>query len=74
MDLDEVTWVVHRHVVDPRLDELDSVTPATDFGCRPIVPVDLHRDLWGLDTEVLRELALETRNLLTASDEVTSAG
>jgi hypothetical protein len=74
MDLDPVAWVVHRHVVDPRLDELDAVTAATDFGYRPIVPADLPRDLWSLDTEVLRELALETRNLLNATDEVTSAG
>ena len=74
MDLDPVAWVVHRHVVDPRLDELDAVTAATDFGYRPIMPADLPRDLWGLDTEVLRELALESRNLLNATDEVTSAG
>ena len=72
MDLDQAAWVVHRHVVDPRLDELDICTATTDFGHAPMVPIELPRDLWGLDTLALEGLALQTRSLLAATGEVTS--
>ena len=78
MELDPAAWVVHRHLVDPRLDELDTALDtyalATDLGHSPITPIDLPPDLWGLDTEALERLALETRWLLAATDEVKSAG
>jgi hypothetical protein len=78
MELDQAAWVVHRHLVDPRLDELDTPLDtyalATDYGHSPITPIDLPADLWGLDTKALERLALETRALLAATDEVKSAG
>jgi hypothetical protein len=86
MELDPAAWVVHRYLVDPRLDELDTNsdtnvdTPlhdyalATDFGHSPLTPIGLPADLWGLDTWSLERLARETRSLLAATDEVTSAG
>jgi hypothetical protein len=82
MELDQAAWVVHRHLVDPRLDELllhldahaDTHLVATDFGHSPIMPIDLPADLWGLDTQALEGLARGTRSLLGATDEVTSAG
>jgi len=57
MDVDPMTWVVHRSVVDPCLDELDADAAPTGLGRWPMVP----RDLWDLDSEVLRELALAGR-------------
>jgi len=86
MELDPAAWVVHRHLVDPCLDELhthldrhpasypDDFAVATDFGHSPIVPIGLPADLWGLDTQALERLALETRSLVAAADEVTWAG
>ncbi len=72
MDLDPTAWVVHRSVVDPCLDELDADTtptgPRPGHGHPPTVP----RDLWGLDSEVLRELALAGRHLLSAHDGFAS--
>ena len=77
MELDPAAWVVHRHLVDPRLDELDTPVDTyaltTDLGHSPITPIDL-ADLWGLDTQDLERLALETRSLLAAINEVESAG
>jgi hypothetical protein len=78
MELDPADWAVHRHLVDPRLDELDTpldrYAPTTDFGHSPITPMFLPAELWGLDTEALERLTLETRPLLAAGGEVKSAG
>jgi hypothetical protein len=78
MELDPADWAVHRHLVDPRLDELDtpveSFAPITDFGRSPITPIFLPAELWGLDTEALERLTLETRLLTAAGGEVKSAG
>jgi hypothetical protein len=78
MELDPAAWVVHRHLVDPCLDGLDTqlgtYDVATDFGRSPIMPIGLPADLWDLDTEALERLAHDTRSLLAATDEVPSAG
>ena len=77
MDLEPVGWVVHRHLIDPRLDELDLHVPGFEFGRSPIRPIRLPSDLLGLDTRALEDVALQAMTLLarhTTSDEVTSAG
>ena len=76
MELDQAAWVVHRHLVDPRLDELDLPLDAhadphlvtTDFGHSPIMPIDLPADLWGLDTRALEDVALQALTLLAATE------
>jgi hypothetical protein len=73
MELDPAAWVVHRHLVDPCLDELDIHRPPTYLGVSPVVPVELPMDLWGLDVAALEALTLETRLLMAGADEVTSA-
>ena len=73
MDLDPVGWVVERHLIDPRLDELDMHVPTFEFGRSPIRPIRLPSDLLGLDTKALEDVALQALSLL-AADEVTSAG
>ena len=73
MELDPAAWVVHRHLVDPCLDELDLHVPMTDLFRSPIRPIRLPSDLLGLDTEALEEVALRALTLV-ATDEVTSAG
>jgi hypothetical protein len=89
MELDPTAWVVHRHLVDPCLDELDAsrgshprthadtsagTSASTELGRGPIMPIGLPPDLWGLDTEALERLSLETRLVLVATEDVTSAG
>ncbi len=74
MDLDPVGWVVHRHLIDPRLDELDMHVPTFDFGRSPIRPIRLPSDLLCLDTKALEDVALQAMTLLAADDEFTSAG
>jgi len=77
MDLEPVGWVVHRHLIDPRLDELDIHVPDFEFGRSPIRPIRLPSDLLGLDTKALEDVALQVMTLLAhhpTTDEMTSAG
>ena len=64
MDLDPRAWVVHRHVVDPRLDELDPVTAAPGAAAG--------RPRTSLDTGPSSRL--EELNLLAATDEAHRCG
>ena len=77
MDLEPVGWVVHRHLIDPRLDELDLPVPSFEFGRSPIRPIRLPSDLLGLDTRALEDVALRAMTLLanrSTNDEMTSTG
>jgi hypothetical protein len=69
MDIDSLTWAVHRHVIDAHLDELDMHVPTTDLFRSPIRAIRLPRELLGLDTQALEEVARNAMTLL-ASNEV----
>ncbi|MBF4769553.1 hypothetical protein ISU10_17430 [Nocardioides agariphilus] len=73
MEIEPVGWVVQRHLIDPRLDELDVHVPSFEFGRSPIRAIRLPSDLLVLDTRSLEDVALQAMTLL-ASGEVTSAG
>ena len=64
MDIEPVGWVVRRHLIDPRLDELDLPVPTFEFGRSPIRPIRLPSDLLGLDTRALEDVALRAMSLL----------
>ena len=74
MDLEPAGRVVQRHLIDPRLDELDLHVPTFEFGRSPIRPIRLPSDLLGLDTKAFEDVALQAMHLLAAADEVASAG
>ncbi len=76
MELDPAAWVVHRHLVDPRLDELDARTSAdvpTSATARS-VPIDLPATCRASTPEALEDWPARRGTLLGATDEVTSAG
>jgi hypothetical protein len=74
MEFEPAGRVVQRHLIDPRLDELDLHIPTFEFGRSPIRPIRLPRELLGLDTKALEDVALRAMRLLAATDEVASAG
>ena len=74
MDLEPAGRVLRRHLIDPRLDELDLHVPGFEFGRSPIRPIRLPSDLLGLDTKALEDVAVRAMRLLAASDEVASTG
>lgn len=74
MDLEPAGRVLRRHLIDPRLDELDLHVPSFEFGRSPIRPIRLPSDLLGLDTKALEDVAVRAMRLLAASDEVASTG
>jgi hypothetical protein len=68
MELEQVAWVVHRPVVDARLDELDLHVPTTELFRSPIRPIRLPSDLLGLDTRALEDVARQALSVLAGTD------
>ncbi len=73
MESEPVGWVVHRHLIDPRLDELDIPVPTFEFGRSPIRPIRLPTDMLGLDTKALEDVARQALTFLADGSDDPAA-